>query len=100
MVVPIQPPTPARGRDGNAPEVKALTFSFLPLTDAAPIIVAHAKGWFRAHDIESTLQVIEELGASDPAPVESPETFADGHDLDPESPADYVQSFECKHLVG
>jgi nitrate/nitrite transport system substrate-binding protein len=33
-----------------------LTFSFLPLTDAAPIIVAHAKGWFRQHGIEAALR--------------------------------------------
>jgi len=40
----------------GAPEISQLTFGFLPLTDAAPIIVAHAHGWFRQHGIESTLR--------------------------------------------
>jgi nitrate/nitrite transport system substrate-binding protein len=43
-------------REGGSPEVAQLTFGFLPLTDAAPLIVALAKGLFRDHGIEVTLR--------------------------------------------
>jgi nitrate/nitrite transport system substrate-binding protein len=39
----------------GAPEVKQISLGFLPLTDAAPIIVAHVKGLFATHGIGSTL---------------------------------------------
>jgi len=38
------------------PETREVTFSFLPLSDAAPFIVAHTKGWFSAHGVNSTLR--------------------------------------------
>jgi len=41
---------------GGAPETKLVTFSFLPLTDAAPFIVAHARGMFAEQQITSTLR--------------------------------------------
>lgn len=41
---------------GGPPETRDLTFSFLPLTDSAPFIVAHAKGMFAAQEITSTLR--------------------------------------------
>jgi nitrate/nitrite transport system substrate-binding protein len=37
------------------PEVRHLTFGILPLTDCAPIVVAHAKGFFLRHGIESSV---------------------------------------------
>ena len=49
---PAASPLPRSG----APEVADVTFSFLPLTDAAPFIVAHSKGWFREFGIESKLR--------------------------------------------
>jgi nitrate/nitrite transport system substrate-binding protein len=39
----------------GAPEVQELTFGVLPLTDSAPIIVAHAKGLFAKHGIASSV---------------------------------------------
>jgi nitrate/nitrite transport system substrate-binding protein len=45
-------PLPSEG----APEVAELTFSFLPLTDAASFIIAHTKGWFREFGIQSMLR--------------------------------------------
>jgi nitrate/nitrite transport system substrate-binding protein len=45
-------------------------------------------------------RAIDELGISDPAPIDGPETLFDGRVFDPESPADYVRNFECKHLNG
>jgi nitrate/nitrite transport system substrate-binding protein len=41
---------------GGAPETRELSFSFVPLTDAAPFIVAHEKGMFAEQDIASTLR--------------------------------------------
>lgn len=41
---------------GGAPETRQLSFSFVPLTDAAPFIVAHQKGFFAAQGITSTLR--------------------------------------------
>jgi nitrate/nitrite transport system substrate-binding protein len=35
------------------PETRKLTFGILPLTDCAPIVVAHVKGFFLKHGIES-----------------------------------------------
>ena len=43
-------------RDGGSPEIAQLTFAFLPLTDAAPLIVALAKGLFADHGITATLR--------------------------------------------
>ena len=37
------------------PEVRQFTFGILPLTDCAPIVVAHAKGFFLRHGIESSV---------------------------------------------
>ena len=37
------------------PEVNRLTFGILPLTDCAPIVVAHEKGLFEKHGIESSV---------------------------------------------
>ena len=45
-------PPPAEG----APETAQLTLGFLPLTDAAPFIVAHRHGFFREFGLEVTLQ--------------------------------------------
>jgi nitrate/nitrite transport system substrate-binding protein len=39
----------------GGPEVRQLTFGFVPLTDCAPIVVAHAQGLFAKHGIESSL---------------------------------------------
>jgi len=39
----------------DAPEVRQITFGVLPLTDSAPIVVAHARGLFTKHGIASTL---------------------------------------------
>ncbi|HEY5705061.1 MAG TPA: CmpA/NrtA family ABC transporter substrate-binding protein [Terrimicrobiaceae bacterium] len=41
--------------EAGEPEVGQLTFGILPLTDCAPIVVAHAKGFFARHGIESSL---------------------------------------------
>jgi len=46
----------ARLTGGGAPETRQVNFSFLPLTDAAPFIVAHAKGMFAEQQITSTLR--------------------------------------------
>jgi nitrate/nitrite transport system substrate-binding protein len=43
-------------REGGAPEIAQLTFGFLPLTDAAPLIVALAKGFFNDHNLQVTLR--------------------------------------------
>jgi nitrate/nitrite transport system substrate-binding protein len=50
----------ARGRspeihEAGEPEVGHLAFGILPLVDCAPIAVAHAKGFFRKHGIESSV---------------------------------------------
>ena len=50
----------ARGRpvevaEAGEPEVRQLTFGILPLTDCAPIVVAHSKGFFLRHGIESSV---------------------------------------------
>jgi nitrate/nitrite transport system substrate-binding protein len=37
------------------PEVSHLTFGILPLTDCAPIVVAHENGFFEKHGIESSV---------------------------------------------
>lgn len=37
------------------PEVRQLTFGILPLSDCAPIVVAHEKGLFKKHGIESSI---------------------------------------------
>ena len=50
------PATPGRIRESGAPEKAQLTFGFLPLTDAAPLIVALAKGYFLEHGITATLR--------------------------------------------
>lgn len=41
---------------GGAPETRDLIFSFMPLSDAAPVIVAHVKGWFEAQGIQAKLR--------------------------------------------
>ncbi len=51
----------ARGRpvevaEAGEPEVGQLTFGILPLTDCAPIVVAHAKGFFPRQGIESSVK--------------------------------------------
>lgn len=38
---------------GEWPEVSALNFGVMPLTDCAPIVMAHEKGFFERHGIES-----------------------------------------------
>ena len=53
--------TPARStsgrlRESGAPEKAQLTFGYLPLTDAAPLIVALAKGLFKDHGLDITLR--------------------------------------------
>ncbi len=40
---------------GGGPEVRQLTFGFVPLSDCAPLIVAHAQGLFAKHGITSSL---------------------------------------------
>jgi nitrate/nitrite transport system substrate-binding protein len=42
-----------RTAGAGEPEVKQITFGVLPLTDCAPIVIAHAKGLFLKHGIES-----------------------------------------------
>jgi nitrate/nitrite transport system substrate-binding protein len=37
------------------PELAQITFGILPLTDCAPIVIAHAKGLFSKHGIESNV---------------------------------------------
>jgi nitrate/nitrite transport system substrate-binding protein len=39
----------------GSPEVRQLNFGVLPLTDCAPIVVAHERGLFARHGIESTV---------------------------------------------
>ncbi len=39
----------------GAPEVRQLTFGILPLSDCAPIVVAHEKGLFKKHGLESSI---------------------------------------------
>lgn len=39
----------------GGPEVRQLTFGFVPLTDCAPLVVAHVQGLFAKHGIESSL---------------------------------------------
>jgi nitrate/nitrite transport system substrate-binding protein len=39
----------------GGPEVRDLTLGFVPLTDCAPLAVAHAKGFFAKHGITSSL---------------------------------------------
>jgi nitrate/nitrite transport system substrate-binding protein len=41
--------------EAGDPEVNRLNFGILPLTDCAPIVVAHEKGFFEKHGIESSL---------------------------------------------
>ena len=41
--------------EAGDPEVNRLTFGVLPLTDCAPIVVAHEKGLFLKHGIESSV---------------------------------------------
>ena len=41
--------------EAGDPEVNRLNFGILPLTDCAPIVVAHDKGFFEKHGIESSL---------------------------------------------
>jgi nitrate/nitrite transport system substrate-binding protein len=50
----------SRGRSmetagAGEPEVKQITFGILPLTDCAPVVIAHAKGLFLKHGIESNV---------------------------------------------
>ncbi|CAF0695969.1 CmpA/NrtA family ABC transporter substrate-binding protein [Candidatus Methylacidithermus pantelleriae] len=39
----------------EAPELSKVRVGFIALTDCAPLVVAHEKGWFRKHGIEVTL---------------------------------------------
>jgi nitrate/nitrite transport system substrate-binding protein len=41
--------------EAGDPEVNRLNFGILPLTDCAPIVAAHEKGFFEKHGIESSL---------------------------------------------
>ena len=41
--------------DAGEPEVTRIAFGILPLTDCAPIVIAHAKGFFLKHGIESNV---------------------------------------------
>ena len=41
--------------EAGEPEVTRIAFGILPLTDCAPIVIAHAKGFFRKHGIESNV---------------------------------------------
>lgn len=45
-------------------------------------------------------QVVAELGLSDPAPIDGPETFGDGRVFDPDAPADYLRSFQPALTLG
>src|SRR6185295_19352429 len=40
---------------GGEPEVRELTFGILPLTDCAPLVVAHEQGLFKKYGITSTI---------------------------------------------
>jgi len=44
-----------RSGTGGGPELKELKFGFLPLTDCAPLVVAHEKGFFAQFGIEASL---------------------------------------------
>lgn len=44
-----------RSHSGVAPEKRTLTLGYIPLADAAPLIVALEKGYFRAEGLEVTL---------------------------------------------
>jgi nitrate/nitrite transport system substrate-binding protein len=44
-------PSGAWAAVGDAPEVKAATFGFIALTDAAPLIIAKEKGFFAKHGL-------------------------------------------------
>jgi nitrate/nitrite transport system substrate-binding protein len=39
----------------NAPEVAKLKFGMIALTDCSPIVIAHEKGFFKKHGIDSTV---------------------------------------------
>jgi nitrate/nitrite transport system substrate-binding protein len=39
----------------DAPEVSALRFGIIALTDCSPIVIAHEKGFFRKHGIDAVV---------------------------------------------
>lgn len=45
----------ATGPSPNAPEVADLRFGIIALTDCSPIVIAHEKGLFKKHGINSTI---------------------------------------------
>jgi nitrate/nitrite transport system substrate-binding protein len=51
--VPATGSSVAAGWRGGAPEISDLRFGFLPLTDAAPMLVATAKGFFAAEGLRA-----------------------------------------------
>ena len=47
---------PATGNaTGSAPEITDLRFGIIALTDCSPIVIAHEKGFFKKHGINSTI---------------------------------------------
>jgi nitrate/nitrite transport system substrate-binding protein len=51
--VPVTSSSVTAGGRGGAPEIADLRFGFLPLTDAAPLLVAMAKGYFAAEGLQA-----------------------------------------------
>jgi nitrate/nitrite transport system substrate-binding protein len=54
----------------GAPEVRQLTFGILPLVDSAPLVVAHERGLFKKHGIESSIAKFASWTANRDALVE------------------------------
>jgi nitrate/nitrite transport system substrate-binding protein len=51
---PSSKPVPGSAR-GSGPEVQDLRFGIIALTDCSPIVIAHEKGFFKKHGINSTI---------------------------------------------
>jgi len=55
---------------GGEPEVRELAFGILPLTDSAPLVVAHERGLFKKHGITSSITKFASWTASRDALVQ------------------------------
>ena len=54
----------------DAPELSALKFGIIALTDCSPIVIAHEKGFFKKYGINSTVEQGRELGGDPRLAVE------------------------------
>ena len=50
---PAKPAVGGGGGDGDGPEVTKLRIGIIALTDCSPIVIAHEKGFFAKHGIQS-----------------------------------------------